>query len=182
MDSLCEEHTGSHFFNPFHSYSPHYKTLAMSTFNAVRNHMALIQHDADSLLKDINRFEEDHEENCIGISQCDKEFAQAKAAEDKFKCKQRKLVRHPFLRGTTHANHHYKDRKQAEIQSEQAAKWEQYKIKAALVVCYVTRICLLIFPNQFCSMNCVSCAGSRTLSQRTGSVLFLKIATIKPVQ
>ncbi|KAE9968883.1 hypothetical protein EG328_007196 [Venturia inaequalis] len=102
----------------------------MSTFNAVRNHLALIQNDADRLLKDINRLEEDHEENRTSIGQCDKEFAQAKAAEDKvhaelekawkktdkFKNKQRKL-----------------DRRQADIQSEQAAKWGQYKIKSALV-------------------------------------------------
>ncbi|QDS68852.1 hypothetical protein FKW77_007274 [Venturia effusa] len=102
----------------------------MSNFNAVRNHLALIQFDADRLLKEINQLEEDHEENRITICRCDKEFAQAKAEEDKvhaelekawkktdkFKCKQRKL-----------------DRKQADLQSEQAAKWEQYKTKAAIV-------------------------------------------------
>lgn len=180
-------------FHHFHSKPPHLKTLAMSTFNAVRNHLALIQNDADRLLKDINRLEEDHEENRTSIGQCDEEFAQAKAAEDKvhaelekawkktdkFKNKQRKLVRRLCLQGVTQANHFYQDRRQADIQSEQAAKWGQYKIKSALVVSYGICVCFASIPNRSCSMNCASCAESPLLSQRMGSVLSLTIAMIR---
>jgi hypothetical protein len=125
-----------------------HKSLTMSTFNALRAHLEALEDETDRLMNDMDRFEATHDNNRISITQLDKEFAVAKFAEDKLqeeldkawkktdsvKNKRRKLVRtHPFY-VFTHAESQNQNREQMKLQSEQADKWSQFKVKMAIVV------------------------------------------------